>query len=1501
VATLIGQGFIEVVPRLAGGFGPQLEAQLVGGTKAAGAAATKEAEAAGAAGGRGFLGGMRNSLAGLGGMIKTAVGIGAVIGIAEFAKKSVDAFKDVAGSTLALQRVMGGTTEAAGKWNAVAERYGISAGQMSVAMKTLSKDVMAGKGPLQDLGVNTKDVQGHLIPLGDVLMQVADKFHAMPNGAEKSRLAVQLFGKQGLALLPILNKGSDSINELMDTAKKMGLVLDDSATGKMKDAAEAQRNLNQATKGLEVQFGEKLLPTITSFVNFLGGTVVPTLGKVFTFFQQNSTAVKIFAEALIGLWATTKIVSAAQATYNALLVIYRAVAATASAASTGLGAAITFATGPIGIIVIAIAALVAACVLLWMHWDQVWNWIGHHKAYAAIIAILGGPIILPIFALVAAAKFLWNNWDKIWKDIQGAFLVAWHAVDAGLQALQRAWNTAWGAFAAVIGPVWNGIRAVVVGAISVISSVISTGMNAVRAVWNGIWSRVSADVAIVWNAIRPIIQTGISIISSAISTGMSVVRTVWNAAWTAISAIVSAVWTVIRPIIQVGMTIISAAVSAGMTVVRAVWNAAWTAISAVVSAVWAVIGPIVRVGIAAISAVVSTGMTVIRTAWNAAWTVISTILSAIWTVIKAVVKAGMDWIFSPISTGMNAIKTVFSTVWNAISAAFSAVWTVLRTVTTTAINAISAVISTVWNAVRAVFTTVWNAISAAFTAVWNALRTTATTVINAISATITAVWNAVRSFFATVWNAISAAFTAVWNAMRASATAIINAISATITAVWNAVRAFFTTIWNAISAFFTNIWNVMRTTATTVINAISATITTVWNAVRNTFTTIWNAISAFFTMIWNALRNTATTVINAISATITVVWNTVRNTFSSVWNAISSFFSGIWNTLKTTASTAIDWISSKLSSVMNAISSAWHAAWQGMSNVLSSIWQGIVGFFKTPINIIIQGLNDFFTPINKVISWAIGGSGPLPHIDKLAKGGRLPGYGGGDSIPAMLEPGEAVVPKHLVPEMAPWAKKKGIPGFAEGGMVGVPLNAANGPVNQGAWWDDIPGAGIVKDVAGSIVSGVKDLAGMIGDAAKWVYTAGAGLFRIGAGAAAQAIFDPMKAAVHGLTGPLGEPGKMAGGMFDKTGQSVIDWIKGKEGPDPNAMGGSGGGVADSNAVVAFAKTLIGCPYRPPYYDPSGFSCDGLVWYVFKHFGIDLPRGATNQMNAVQRLGGAADAQPGDVVGFHQDGPSSGNPLGLEFHHIGLVSGPDQTINALGTNYGVVVSSIQGISGGPGAYIRYGRVLQNLNPGWGTPAYIAAHSGAAPSGGGYSQAQIQAALAAAGAPAGVAHTLSAIAMHENPASTRVTNQTGTYDSVFALGESWTIPLGLDINRLNTDLNYAAQQAYALYLRSGGYGPWEAYTNGSYLASMAKGGLVQSYDRGGFLPPGLSMAYNGTGKPEAVGNASTVQNNSVTLTLNVANGDPVTMRAAAQQVVDDALTALARRLSSGAGRN
>ena len=55
-----------------------------------------------------------------------------------------------------------------------------------------------------------------------------------------------------------------------------------------------------------------------------------------------------------------------------------------------------------------------------------------------------------------------------------------------------------------------------------------------------------------------------------------------------------------------------------------------------------------------------------------------------------------------------------------------------------------------------------------------------------------------------------------------------------------------------------------------------------------------------------------------------------------------------------------------------------------------------------------------------------------------AKGARIAGYGGGDTVPAMLEPGEAVVPKEAAKrgDFTAWAGAMGIPGYQLGGLVG---------------------------------------------------------------------------------------------------------------------------------------------------------------------------------------------------------------------------------------------------------------------------------------------------------------------------------------------------------------------------------------------------------------------------------------------------------------------------------
>jgi len=97
----------------------------------------------------------------------------------------------------------------------------------------------------------------------------------------------------------------------------------------------------------------------------------------------------------------------------------------------------------------------------------------------------------------------------------------------------------------------------------------------------------------------------------------------------------------------------------------------------------------------------------------------------------------------------------------------------------------------------------------------------------------------------------------------------------------------------------------------------------------------------------------------------------------------------------------------------------------------------IASILKIPkseaLRLIMQATGQF--TISQVESLSRPG-GKLSGPQGRAAGGRIPGYGGGDRFPAMLEGGETVVPKHLTPLVAPLMAAHGVPGFASGGFIG---------------------------------------------------------------------------------------------------------------------------------------------------------------------------------------------------------------------------------------------------------------------------------------------------------------------------------------------------------------------------------------------------------------------------------------------------------------------------------
>lgn len=110
--------------------------------------------------------------------------------------------------------------------------------------------------------------------------------------------------------------------------------------------------------------------------------------------------------------------------------------------------------------------------------------------------------------------------------------------------------------------------------------------------------------------------------------------------------------------------------------------------------------------------------------------------------------------------------------------------------------------------------------------------------------------------------------------------------------------------------------------------------------------------------------------------------------------------------------------------------------------------------------------------------------------------------------------------------------------------------------------------------------------------------------------------------------------------------------------------GSGAGTASSGDAISTAKQFLGRPYVWGGSNPStGFDCSGLVQWSYKQAGVSLPRTASQQYLATQRIS-ASEARVGDLVFFS---------YGSGVAHVGIYLGNNTMIDA--QNNGIVIESL----------------------------------------------------------------------------------------------------------------------------------------------------------------------------------------------------------------------------------
>jgi len=112
----------------------------------------------------------------------------------------------------------------------------------------------------RDLGISVSDANGKLRPTSEVMADAADRLAAMPDGAKKTALAFELFGRAGTNLIPMLNAGREGLQGMLKEARELGLVVDQKTGKAAENFNDNLSRLSKTVRGVLLQSTAALAP-----------------------------------------------------------------------------------------------------------------------------------------------------------------------------------------------------------------------------------------------------------------------------------------------------------------------------------------------------------------------------------------------------------------------------------------------------------------------------------------------------------------------------------------------------------------------------------------------------------------------------------------------------------------------------------------------------------------------------------------------------------------------------------------------------------------------------------------------------------------------------------------------------------------------------------------------------------------------------------------------------------------------------------------------------------------------------------------------------------------------------------------------------------------------------------------------------------------------------------------------------------------------------------------
>lgn len=315
--------------------------------------------------------------------------------------------------------------------------------QLRNMMLSLASPSKTAAMALDRMGIKTTDAQGNFLNIIDILAQFEKGMKGMGD-AEKAAALTDIFGKRtvtGITLL--LAEGTEGLKRYSKELQNAGGTAANVAAAMRGSLANRIEVLKSALTELGFKFvdafaakGGKAIENLTATItNFDPASIIDFLTAAFTVISKIVGVLwkmRIIIISLAIAWGVYKVAVIAAVVISNIMGMVQAVQALVSA-QQGMNVVqaifnVLLTENPVGVIIVAIAALIAIIILCVKHWDDItaamarcWDWVKkNQEAVLGIIAVFTGPFGF----IISIVREFWNEWDRITQAFTNGGIIA---------------------------------------------------------------------------------------------------------------------------------------------------------------------------------------------------------------------------------------------------------------------------------------------------------------------------------------------------------------------------------------------------------------------------------------------------------------------------------------------------------------------------------------------------------------------------------------------------------------------------------------------------------------------------------------------------------------------------------------------------------------------------------------------------------------------------------------------------------------------------------------------------------------------------------------------------------------------------------------------------------------------------------------------------------------------------------------------------------------------